>query len=54
MLRLLATGLSNARIAEVMGISAATVRNHIDHVLTKLGAHSKLEAVVYAAQHRIV
>jgi len=53
-LRLLATGLANARIAEVMGISATTVRNHIDHVLTKLGVHSKLEAVVYAARHRIV
>ncbi len=53
-LRLLATGLANAKIAEVMGISAATVRNHIDHVLTKLGVHSKLEAVVYAARHRIV
>jgi PAS domain S-box-containing protein len=53
-LRLLATGLGNAKIAEVMGISATTVRNHIDHVLTKLGVHSKLEAVVYAARHRIV
>ncbi len=53
-LRLLATGLDNAKIAEVMGISVTTVRNHIDHVLTKLGVHSKLEAVVYAARHRIV
>lgn len=53
-LRLLSTGLGNAKIAEVMGISATTVRNHIDHVLTKLGVHSKLEAVVYAARHRIV
>ncbi len=53
-LRLLATGLGNAKIAEMMGISVTTVRNHIDHVLTKLGVHSKLEAVVYAARHRIV
>ncbi len=53
-LRLLSTGLGNMKIAEVMGISATTVRNHIDHVLTKLGVHSKLEAVVYAARHRIV
>ncbi len=53
-LRLLATGLDNAKIADVMGISATTVRNHIDHVLTKLGVHSKLEAVVFAARHRIV
>ncbi len=53
-LRLLATGLDNAKIADVMGISVTTVRNHIDHVLTKLGVHSKLEAVVYAARHRMV
>lgn len=53
-LGLLATGLANAKIAEVMGISVTTVRNHIDHLLTKLGVHSKLEAVVYAARHRIV
>jgi PAS domain S-box-containing protein len=53
-LRLLATGLDNAKIADVMGISVTTVRNHIDHVLTKLGVHSKLEAVVFAARHRIV
>ncbi len=53
-LRLLATGLETAKIAEVMGISVTTVRNHIDRVLTKLGVHSKLEAVVYAARHRIV
>ncbi|MCI0817929.1 MAG: PAS domain S-box protein [Chloroflexi bacterium] len=53
-LRSLATGLETARIAEVMGISATTVRNHIDHVLAKLGVHSRLEAVVFAARHRIV
>ena len=53
-LRLLTTGLDNAKIAEVMGISATTVRNHIDHVLAKLGVHSRLEAVVFAARHRIV
>ena len=51
---LLATGLDNAKIADVMGISVTTVRNHIDHVLTKLGVHSKLEAVVFAARHEIV
>jgi PAS domain S-box-containing protein len=53
-LRLLACGLSNAKIAEAMGISATTVRNHIEHLLGKLGVHSKLEAVVYAAQRGLV
>jgi PAS domain S-box-containing protein len=49
-LRLLACGLANAKIAEALGISATTSRNHIEHLLAKLGVHSKLEAVVYAAQ----
>lgn len=53
-LRLLACGASNAKIAETIGISTTTVRNHIEHLLAKLGVHSKLEAVVYAAQHRLV
>lgn len=53
-LRLLACGLSNAKIAEALGISATTIRNHIEHLLAKLGVHSKLEAVVYAAQRGLV
>jgi PAS domain S-box-containing protein len=53
-LRLLACGASNAKIAEALGISATTVRNHIEHLLAKLGVHSKLEAVVYAAQRGLV
>ena len=53
-LRLLACGASNATIAETLGISATTVRNHIEHLLAKLGVHSKLEAVVYAARSGLV
>lgn len=49
-LRLLACGATNKAIAEALGISPTTVRNHIEHVLSKLGVHSKLEAVVYAAK----
>ena len=53
-LRLLACGASNRAIGETLGISPTTVRNHIEHLLSKLGVHSKLEAVVYAARHRLV
>lgn len=49
-LRLLACGAGNREIAETLGISTTTVRNHIEHLLMKLGVHSKLEAVVYAAR----
>ena len=47
-LRLLAEGRSNAAIAKELIISVNTVRNHVQGVLTKLGAHSKLEAVAKA------
>lgn len=53
-LHLLACGLGNRQIAETLGVSATTVRNHIEHVLAKLGVHSKLEAVVYAARNHMV
>jgi PAS domain S-box-containing protein len=53
-LRLLACGASNRTIADTLGISATTVRNHIEHLLAKLGVHSKLEAVVYAARSGLV
>jgi PAS domain S-box-containing protein len=49
-LRLLASGASNASIADTLGLSVTTVRNHIEHLLAKLGVHSKLEAVVEAAR----
>jgi DNA-binding NarL/FixJ family response regulator len=49
-LELLATGLDTAAIAEELGISLATVRWHVQHVLEKLDAHSKLEAVVQAGR----
>ena len=47
-LRLLEQGSSNAVIASELVISVNTVRNHVQSVLTKLGAHSKLEAVARA------
>ena len=53
-LEMLASGLDNATMAKAMGVSPTTVRNHIEHLLARLGVHSKLEAVVYAARHRLV
>jgi DNA-binding CsgD family transcriptional regulator len=44
-LDLLATGASTAEIADRLVISRTTVQNHVAHVLAKLGAHSRLEAV---------
>jgi DNA-binding NarL/FixJ family response regulator len=44
----LAQGLSLMDIADVMSISLNTARNHTQRTIEKLGAHSKLEAVVIA------
>jgi DNA-binding NarL/FixJ family response regulator len=44
----LARGRSLIDIASAMSISMNTARNHTQRVIEKLGAHSKLEAVVIA------
>jgi DNA-binding NarL/FixJ family response regulator len=47
-LRLMAEGLSNRAIAGRLQVSACTVRNHVQHVLTKFGAHTRAHAVSLA------
>lgn len=49
-LRLLAEGASTSTIGTRLGISATTVRTHVQHVLGKLGVHSRLKAVAWAAR----
>ncbi|MGH1490248.1 MAG: response regulator transcription factor [Acidimicrobiales bacterium] len=49
-LRIASKGRSNKEIAAELFLSVNTVRNHMQHVLNKLGAHSKLEAAAIAAQ----
>ena len=52
-LKLLATGAGTSAIAERLHISRFTVRNHIENILSKLGAHSRLEAVALAASDQL-
>lgn len=47
-LRLLERGRSTVQIAEELGLSRETVRNHVRHLLQALGASSRLEAVAVA------
>jgi DNA-binding NarL/FixJ family response regulator len=54
LLQLLAEGLDDAAMAERLSISPKTVRNHMVHVLDKLGVHSRLQALVLAANHGLV
>jgi DNA-binding NarL/FixJ family response regulator len=53
-LRLLADGRTTVAIAAELFVSTHTVRNHISNILSKLGAHSKLEAVAVAARDGLI
>jgi len=53
-LRLMAEGCSSREIADRLGISYATVRSHIRSFDTKLGVHSKIEAVAAAREMNII
>jgi DNA-binding NarL/FixJ family response regulator len=54
MLQLMAAGLGTKEISEQLELSLHTIRNHVQNVLAKLDAHSKLEAVAIAAREGLV
>jgi DNA-binding NarL/FixJ family response regulator len=49
-LRLMALGLSNSEIADELIVGANTVKTHVGHVLNKLGARDRIQAVILAYQ----
>jgi PAS domain S-box-containing protein len=46
----LSRGVSTAAIGRELGVTPATVRNHVQHILQKLRVHTRLQAVLWAAQ----
>ena len=50
LIQLLAQGLGTKAIAELLVIRPVTVRNHIRRIFTKLGVHSRLEAVTVVSR----
>ena len=47
-----AQGKSNKAIAQVLDISHNTVKLHVRHIMAKLGLNSRVEAAVFAFEHR--
>src|SRR5262249_12708601 len=50
-LQRLSAGVSPATSAERLHMRPATLRTHVQNILTRLGAHSKVEAVSIAMRH---
>jgi len=53
-LRLAATGLSNAEVAEKLFVSSRTVDWHLSSIYRKLGLHSRTEAARFASDHGLL
>jgi non-specific serine/threonine protein kinase len=51
---LLARGLTNKQIASELVVSPATVRSHVEHILTKLNLTSRAQAAVWASRQGLV
>ena len=52
-LLLIARGESNKGIARALDIAETTVKIHVQHILRKLGLSSRVQAAVYATNHRL-
>jgi DNA-binding NarL/FixJ family response regulator len=53
-LKLLARGLTNREIAQVFRISASTVKNHVNSLLTKLEVADRTEAVTFCLSRGLI
>jgi two-component system nitrate/nitrite response regulator NarL len=53
-LRLLVGAQPTGQIADELGISVTTTRGYVQSILSKLGVHSRVQAVSYAVRHSVV
>ena len=54
MLRYLVQGLTNKEIAQVLEISYETVKEHVQHILRKVGVSDRTQAAVWAVRNGLV
>lgn len=52
--RCVAMGLRNKEVADKLGVSEATVKNHLTSVYSKLGVGDRLELILYAIHNRLI
>ena len=48
---LIAAGLTNAEIAERLGLTSGTVANHVEHIRRKLGVRDRVGIALWAVGH---
>lgn len=53
-LKQLANGLTNKEIAQILNISYETVKEHVQHILRKIGVTDRTQAAVWAVKNRLV
>jgi DNA-binding NarL/FixJ family response regulator len=53
-LALVAEGLTNQQIAEVLGVAPSTIKSHVQNVILKLGASDRTQAAVMAVKAKMV
>ena len=53
-LRQMAQGLTNKEIAKLLGISYETVKEHVQHILRKVGVSDRTQAAVWAVRRNLV
>ncbi len=53
-LRHLAKGATNKEIAEALCVSEGTVKNHVSNILSSLGLRDRVQAALFAHEHKLI